>query len=121
MSELYEVAALWETISFEERGPLRKLITELVGYPCKLACKPNNGSIDIYVFSEKKRAVTDWIEIQPSGALGVIFDMYEDIDMSVLSDKCIDYNQSIDVEFESDSESESSQLDKEESEEQSVS
>ena len=121
MSELYEVAASWETISFEERGPLRKLITELVGYPCKLACKPNNGSIDIYVFSEKKRAVTDWIEIQPSGALGVIFDMYEDVDMSVLSDKCIDYNHSIDVEFESDSESESSQLDKEESEEQSVS
>ena len=119
MSTFFTIASNWETIADDaDRNPLRKLITDLVNYPCKLACLPNNGSVDIYVFSEIKKKITDWIEIQPDGALGVMFDMYTTDEPAALSDRCVDYNCSINAAFYSESESESSQSDMEESPEQ---
>jgi len=111
MTSYYETAKniAAETTPTGEREELKAFISGLVKYPCKIACKPNNGSIDVYVFSEKKKRVTDWIELQPSGAVGVIFDMYPDPDadsVSRLDIACEKYNDSISVTFEeSDSES----------------
>jgi len=110
MSANFAAAAKWETASDTERKPLKNLITELVGYPCKLACNPNNGSVDIYVFSVRKGQVADWLEIQTDGAIGVVFDQYlkpEAKPVMRLSDACDDYNEKIGVSFESDSDSDS--------------
>jgi hypothetical protein len=110
MSANFAAATSWESATDTDRKPLKNLITELVGYPCKLACKPNNGSVDIFVFSDRKGRVVDWLEIQPSGAIGVVFDQYPNPDAKSvlrLSDACEDYNEKIGVSFESDSESES--------------
>jgi len=104
---LFVLASTWETVESDARKALKEFITGLVGYPCQLACQPNNGSVDIYVQSIKKNRITDWIEIQPDGAVGVIFDSYEDKDPTSLSDRCEDYNASISVVYESESESES--------------
>ena len=75
------------------------------------------GSIDLVVFNIKKNVIADWLEIQSSGAIGVIFDEYENPDarsVSALNDRCEDYNESIGVEFEEeDSESESSESESE--------
>lgn len=92
-----------ESTTAEQREELKAFIAGLVKYPCKIACKPNNASIDIYVFSEKKKKVTDWIELQPSGAIGVIFDLYPDPDADSVSRvdiACEKYNDSISVTFE---------------------
>ena len=104
---LFTLAFNWETVEADARPPLKEFITKLVGYECQLACKENNGSVDIYVHNIKKKKVTDWIEIQPDGAVGVIFDSYKSKEPLALSDRCEDYNDSIKVEFESDSESDS--------------
>ena len=101
---LFAVASNWETITEEERMPLRTAISKLVGYQCKLSCQPNHGSVDIYIFSLNANRITDWIEIQPSGALGALFDLYPaHAQPNRLSDACEDYNESRGVEFESDS------------------
>lgn len=92
-----------ETTTAEQREELKSFICGLVKYPCKIACKPNDGSIDIYVFSEKKKKVTDWLELQPSGAIGAIFDLYPDPDADSVSRvdiACETYNDSISVTFE---------------------
>jgi hypothetical protein len=92
-----------ETTTDEQREELKSFICGLVKYPCKIACKPNDGSIDIYVFSEKKKKVTDWLELQPSGAIGAIFDLYPDPDADSVSRvdiACEKYNDSISVTFE---------------------
>jgi hypothetical protein len=112
MAELFTIASTWEsdTLSQEDRDSLKACVEELVGYPCKIACKENNGSVDIYVLSVRKNKVTDWIEIQSTGAVGVSFDMYYDPDsdsMDSLEDRCEEYNEENDVQFEeSDSEPE---------------
>jgi hypothetical protein len=107
MSNLFAVASGWETISDEDRIPLRSLITKIVGYQCKLSCQPNHGSVDIYVFSVKAKCITDWIEIQPSGALGVLFDQYPmEKSPTAVSDACEDYNEELGVEYESESDEE---------------
>jgi len=92
-----------ETTTAEQREELKAFIAGLVKYPCKIACKPNDGSIDIYVFSEKKKKVMDWLELQPSGAIGAIFDLYPDPDADSVSRvdiACEKYNDSISVTFE---------------------
>jgi len=92
-----------ETTTDEQREELKAFIAGLVKYPCKIACKPNDGSIDIYVFSEKKKKVMDWLELQPSGAIGAIFDLYPDPDADSVSRvdiACEKYNDSISVTFE---------------------
>jgi len=103
---LFTLAANWDTAEEAEREPLRKCITDLVKYPCKLACNPNHGSIDIYVFSVARCKVTDWLELQPDGVIGVVFDLYKKKEPLELSDRCEDYNVRLNVVFESDSDSE---------------
>lgn len=83
--DLFNVAKRWDKIHDSERNGLRSLITQLVGYSCKLACQPNDfGGVDIFVFSISAGAIMDWIEIQPTGALGVIWGEYVDEGASAL-------------------------------------
>lgn len=103
---IFTVAKNWETVTPEERQPLKELVTKLVGYPCQLACKINDDAVDIYVFSNEKKKVTDWLELQSNGAIGVIFDFYKK-DPEALCDRCDDYNTAINVVFESESGSDS--------------
>ncbi len=98
----YPVVRRWADASDEERGPFKKFIQELVGYECKVACMANDGWVDIYVLSVESGEVSDWLEVQPSGAIGVVFDSYPDpqgYGALRLSDKCDDYNATLDVEF----------------------
>lgn len=107
----YKIAARWETAKDADRRKVKQWITGLVGYTCKLACQPNEGCIDIYVLSELKGEVTDWLELQPSGAIGVIFEEYPDPDAKEVSDRseqCETYNETAGVVFVSDSDSEDS-------------
>lgn len=105
MSDLFRIASSWESdnISEGDRNALKSCIEKLVGYPCRLACKENEGSIDIYVFSIEENKVTDWIEMQASGAVGIIYDFYDDTD-SELDDACEGYNEDHNVVFEEDEE-----------------
>jgi hypothetical protein len=101
------VAAAANTATDDQAASLKAVVTGLVGYPCKIACMANDDWVDIYVFSEKKKAVTDWLELQSSGAIGVIFDSYKNPDAAAvleLSDRCDAYNAKADVEFVSDDE-----------------
>ena len=107
--EHFQIASTWESdnLTDEKRTVLKQFVTGLVGYPCKIACTPNNGSVDIFVFSEKNRKVTDWLELQPSGAIGVIFDLYkEGVNTDNLDDACETYNEKQGLEFAEDSDSE---------------
>jgi hypothetical protein len=115
----YKIATRWEKAKDADRRKVKEWITGLVGYPCKLACQPNEDYIDVYVWSELKGEVTDWLEIQATGAVGVIFDEYPNPDaeeLGDLSDRCDAYNESIGVVFESDGEDEEA-IDGEEDEE----
>lgn len=117
----FTIASRWESAKEAERRKVKRWITDLVGYPCKLACQPNEGVVDVYVLSERKGEVTDWLEIQPSGAVGVIYEQYEDPNTEAvdgLSDRCEDYNESVGVVFVSDSDSEDSDSEEEEGEEE---
>jgi hypothetical protein len=104
---LFELASNWEATDEEERRPLRQLVEQLVGYPCKLACRPNEESVDLYVFSIQEKKIADWIEIQPNGAMGVIFEMYKNKEPTDTNDRCEDYNASIEVVFQNESDSDS--------------
>jgi len=118
--DLFVAASKWDTLPDVERAPLKNQIIQLVGYDCKLAAEPNNGSVDLYVWSIKKRKITDWLEIQPSGAIGVIFDQYTDPDAPAvgrLDVACEAYNEKIGVEFEDDEEEDDSTDDEEGAEE----
>jgi hypothetical protein len=120
MASNYTTAKEWETLTDATRTPFKKWIADLVGYQCKVACQENTvGSMDIIVFNIKKGCITDWLELQPSGAIGVIFEEYEEPmpdHVDALSDRCEDYNEKIGVCFEeSDSESESESESEEES------
>ena len=109
MAQMFPIARDWEALTEDGRGPLRRLVTELVGYPCKLACQVNHGSVDIFVLNLARKKVTDWLEIQETGAIGVVFDQYPNPDakpVGRLSDACDLYNEQIGVEFASDSEGE---------------
>jgi hypothetical protein len=99
------LAAASESETPEQRTTLKRLVTRLVGYPCKIACQREDGSmnwVEIYVMSERRGRVTDYLEIQPSGAVGVIFDLYDDPEKPVvgdLSDRCDAYNAREGLEF----------------------
>ena len=101
------VAAAANTATGEQAASLKAFVTGLVGYSCKIACMANNDWVDIYVWSEEKKEVTDWLELQSSGAVGVDFDSYKDPDAPAvisLSDRCDAANEKADVEFVSDDE-----------------
>jgi hypothetical protein len=106
MAELFATANTMDTASDADRNALKKCIRDIVGYACKIACEPNNGNVDIYVYSNAARRVTDWIEMQPSGAVGAIFDMYDDPDITC-DDACGAYNDRLSLIFE-DSDEDSS-------------
>jgi len=125
MAQNYKIAVEWEsdTITVADKTSLKEFVMGLVGYPCKIACKTTDDTMDIYVFSEKKKKVTDWIEIQPSGAVGVIYDFYnEGVNTDKLDDACEAYNKAngLDFEEEDDSESESDTEDAEDAEDKDV-
>jgi len=108
MAQNYKIASEWESdsISVADKTALKEFVRGLVGYPCKIACKTTDDTLDIYVYSEKKRKVTDWIEIQPSGAIGVIYDFYnEGVNTDKLDDACEAYNKKNGLEFADDSDS----------------
>ena len=113
MSDLYNIALKWEKISADERLRLRAVVEAIVGYPCKMACEADNGwgSVDLFVLSVKKNEITDWLEIQETGAIGVVDESYphdvKDRYLDKLQDKCDKYNSSIGVEFVSEGEGES--------------
>lgn len=107
MADLFRIAAKGAEASEADRTKLKDQITRLVGYPCMISCHSNHGSVDIYVMSMKKRIVTDWLELQDTGAIGVIFDKYDDFNkaaMERLDDVCERYNALNGYEFFSDSE-----------------
>ncbi len=100
----YPLANRWESLSDSEREPLKALIASLVEYDCKIACMANDGWVDIYVLSVAAGKVTDWLEIQPTGAIGVVFDSYDDpVGGEAVSERCDDYNEKLGVEFEYES------------------
>jgi hypothetical protein len=102
MADLFNVAMKWESVTDAERAPLRELIHRLVGYECKIACCENDGVVDIYVQSEVSGCIEDWLELQPSGAIGAIFTMYEDDSVHVEDTdwRCGEYNSKIGVVFD---------------------
>ena len=107
MAHYFEIASRWDTASNEDRTRFKTFISGLVGYKCKIACEPNHGDIDIYVLSERTGDIQDFLEIQPTGAIGVSFNQYEDNGsrtVESLNNACEDYNESINVEFMSEDE-----------------
>ena len=109
---MFSIASNWEKASDDERTTVKALVSRLVGYTCLMACDLNNGSVDLYVCAaDAPGVVSDWLELQPNGAIGVVFDQYPDPDAAAVydvCDRCEDYNEENDVEFASDSESEGS-------------
>lgn len=109
MAHYFDIASRWDTVSNEDRFRFKTFISGLVGYRCKVACEANHESIDIFVLSERTGDIQDFLEIQKTGAIGVVFDQYEDHGsrtVESLNNACEDYNESINVEFMSDSEDE---------------
>lgn len=107
MSDLYAaaLAATENRETEEQRAALKALVTQLVRYSCKISCQRAKEEdedaapgdwVEIFVMSESRRRITDYLEIQPSGAVGVIFDLYDDPEKPVvgdLSDRCDAYNE----------------------------
>jgi len=102
MARNCKIASEWETATDADKNELKSFIIGIVGYPCKIACKVSEeGTHDIYVFSEKKKRVTDWIEIQESGAIGVIYDFYEaGVSTDRLETACETYNTANNLAFD---------------------
>ena len=119
MAQHFSIAANWDSAHDEDKVVLKKFINDLVKYPCKIACKLNDDWVDIYVFSEKKQKVTDWIEMQPTGAIGVIYDFYkEGVNTDALEKACDTYNLTKGLKFEEDEEDEEDEEEGEEVEEE---
>jgi len=116
MARNFKIASEWESATDADKNELKTFIIGIVGYPCKIACKVSEeGTHDIYVFSEKKKRVTDWIEIQESGAVGVIYDFYEaGVSTDRLETACETYNTANNLAFDEGSDSEESMDDEEE-------
>lgn len=107
--ELHAVAQRWADATDAERRPLKALVERIVGYPCKIACQVNHESVDIFVQSNRTGEIEDFLELQPTGAIGVIYDQYENPDASAVvavDNRCEDYNSGLGVEFADESDSE---------------
>ena len=111
---LYEVALRWNDASDDERRPLKDLVTRLVGYPCKVACQSRAkdeevSRVEIFVLSDRTGDIDDFLELQSSGAIGLIYDQYDDPDarrVVKVDDRCEAYNDSMGLTFEEHSDSE---------------
>jgi len=121
MARNYTIASDWDAATDADKTDLKVFVKSVVGYPCKIACKlSEEGTRDIYVFSEKKQKVTDWLEIQESGAIGVIYDFYEaGVSTDRLEKACDTYNTNNNLAFDYGSESEESDDEEEDEEETS--
>lgn len=119
MTQNYKIASEWDTASDAEKTNLKAFIKDVVGYPCKIACKiSEEKTVDIYVFSEKKQKVTDWLEIQKNGAIGVIYDFYdEEVSIDKLEKACDSYNTANNLVFDYGSDCSEDEDDEEEAEE----
>jgi len=122
MARNFKIASEWETATDVDKNELKTFIIGIVGYPCKIACKiSEEGTHDIYVFSEKKKRVTDWIEIQESGAVGVIYDFYEaGVSTDRLEAACDAYNTNNNLVYDDGSDSDEAESDSDESEEENA-
>lgn len=122
MAQNYTIASEWDTATDSDKSDLKAFVTGLVGYPCKIACKlSEEGTRDIYVFSEKKKKVTDWLEIQTTGAVGVIYDFYDTgVSTDRLEQKCDSYNTTNNLTFDYGSDSSDDGEDEEEEEDDSA-
>jgi hypothetical protein len=108
----------------DQRTALKAFVTELVGYSCKISCQPGRDEdetvtdwVEVFVMSESRRRITDYLEIQPTGAVGVIFDLYDDPEKPVvgdLSDRCDAYNERHGLTFAEHEESEDEEGEEEE-------
>lgn len=124
---LYEVAQRWNDATDDERKPLKDLVMRLAGYPCKVACQTHavddegeeSPCVEIFVLSDRTGDIDDFLELQPSGAFGLIYDQYDDPDarrVVKVDNRCEAYNDSMGLTFEehSDSEDDESESDSEE-------
>jgi hypothetical protein len=108
---IYRICAEWDTATTEDRRTAKEFMSRFIRYSFKMACVPSDSDdeeecpvpfVEIYVQSDARRKVTDWLEIQASGAVGVIFTEYKDPDkptVGILSDACDEFNDAAGLTF----------------------
>jgi hypothetical protein len=108
---IYRICSKWDTATDEERRTAKAFVGRFIRYPFKMACVPSDSDdeeecpvpfVEIYVQSASRGKVTDWLEIQETGAMGVIFDEYSDPERPEVlrvSDACDEFNDAAGVEF----------------------
>jgi hypothetical protein len=109
--EIYRICAEWDTAPDAERRVAKAFFARFIKYSFKMACVPSTEEdaaecpvpfVEIYIQSDKRGRVTDWLEIQATGALGVVFGEYRDPDapeVGAMSDACDDFNEAAGLEF----------------------
>ena len=80
VSEFYITAAALEKADMRHHQELLKFISSIVGYPCRLECRPRSSAVDLDIFAIKGDG-RDWIALQSTGALGVLTHLYPDADI----------------------------------------
>lgn len=114
---LYEIACRWEQerTTREEREQLKTVVARLVGYPVRVACDPHEDGVDILVQRADRGSgdIEDILEIQPSGAIGIVIDDDHPLDRRSqrIQEECDDYNAEHGVEIEGGSSDEESEAD----------
>jgi hypothetical protein len=109
--EIYRICAEWDTASDANRLLAKEFVGRFIRYPFKMACIASREEdveecpvpfVEIYIQSDARKRVTDWLEIQATGAMGVVFDEYKDPEkpeVGRLSDACDEFNEATGVEF----------------------
>jgi hypothetical protein len=109
--EIYRICSVWDTATDAERRVAKAFFGRFIRYGFKMACVPSDEEdaaecpvpfVEIYIQSDKRGRVTDWMEIQATGAVGVVFGEYRDPDaaaVGALSDACDDFNEAAGLEF----------------------
>ena len=75
VSEFYTTAAALEKVGARQRQELIQFISKIVGYPCRLECRPRSSAVDLDIFAVKGDG-RDWLTLQSTGALGVLTHLY---------------------------------------------
>ena len=108
---IYQICADWDTATDADRRTAKAFVARFIRYGFKMACVPSDEDdaeecpvpfVEIYIQSDARGKVTDWLEIQATGAIGVIFDEYKDPEkpeVGVLSDACDEFNETAGLEF----------------------
>jgi hypothetical protein len=112
--EIYRICAEWDTAADADRVRAKAFFSRFITYRFKMACVPSEEDcpvpfVTVYIQSEARNRVTDWLEIQATGAIGVVFDEYTDPNkpaVGVISDVCDEFNESAGLEFAEDDEEE---------------